>query len=84
MGFLTTLLRYRLGEVIGNRFSGIGEQVDQEPVNCGPKISSNSISPNSYNMKLVYYDWDWAVKRSDDKKSLFAIWTETALLSTTH
>jgi hypothetical protein len=51
--------------VIGNHFPGIGEQGDQEPVNCGPKISSNSISPNSYNMKLVYHDWDRAVKRSN-------------------
>jgi hypothetical protein len=39
--------------VIGNRFPGIGEQVDQEPVNRGPKISSDSISTNSYNIKRV-------------------------------
>jgi len=51
--------------VIGNRFPWIGEQVDQELVNCGPKISSDSISPNSYNMKLVYHDRDRAVKRSN-------------------
>ena len=56
--------------MIGNRFPEIGEQVDQEPVNCGPKVSSDSISPNSYDMKndmkIVYHDWDRAVKRSDD------------------
>ena len=45
---------------------GIGEQVDQEPVNCGSKISSNSISTNSYDIKIVYHDWDRAVKRSDN------------------
>ena len=28
--------------------------------------SSNSISPNSYDMKIVYHDQDWPVKRSDD------------------
>ena len=52
--------------VIGNRFPEIGEQVDQWTLNCGPKISSDSISTNSYNMKLVYHDWDRAVKKSDD------------------
>jgi hypothetical protein len=52
--------------VIRNRFPEIGEQGDQEPVNCGPKISSDSISTNSYDMKIVYHDWNRAVKRSDD------------------
>jgi hypothetical protein len=60
--------------VIGNRFQGlgdrkslpgIGKQVDQEPVNCRSKISSDSISPNSYSMKIVYHDWDRTVKRSN-------------------
>ncbi|PXF55973.1 MAG: hypothetical protein C4B57_00520 [Deltaproteobacteria bacterium] len=32
----------------------------------GPKSPSDSISTNSYNMKIVYHDWDRAVKRSDD------------------
>ena len=41
---------------LGNRFSGIGEQVDHEPVNCRHINSSNSISTNSYNMKFMYHD----------------------------
>ena len=31
-----------------------------------PKISSDSISTNSYDMKIVYHYWDRAVKRSGD------------------
>jgi len=48
-------------------FQGFGgEQVDQEPVNCGHISFSDSISANSYNIRIVYHDWDRTVKRSDD------------------